>query len=748
MFANALILLAAGGAALPIILHLIYRKRAQEVPFSSLRFLKTSMKRTAHRKRLQELLLLAIRVGLILGLVLALAKPILGAARILGGSSHSSVVLVLDDSGSMSCEHNGESRFKRAKAAADKVLRGLVQGDCVSLRLACRPVSPVVGEITADRAAVADAFTRADCTAARGDLAGQVARAVADLGGRSDADLELFVLSDLQRTALSTLPARLGSALALAEAPAADGAAPRDRTRNRLISVVVVDVSDPDFANAAATDLAVRSRARTAGEQVTIQAQVRNTSSKTVGPRATLRVDGQEVDTEPLEIEAGTTTTASFPCQMATAGAHWGSVELSPDSMAFDNRRFFHTELFRRVPVLVVEAAAPGARPAGPLPGSFYLLAALDPFGAGGEGRGLIEPKLVAPEAVNAAMLSGCGAVILSGLDRIPPALGLALREHVAAGGGLIVFPGANADGPGYEAVFGDSGDGRGRLLPARLGAALPAPQPRAGEEPEGLSVAGWEQSHPVLLPFKGLTRTAAFGGVRVFAGRALDIPEKSGAQELVTLKDAVPWLAAGSYGRGRVYLFGSPADAASSTLPIQKVFLPLLHGMVYDLAEIRERRSEYLVGGTAALAFPEAKGPLAVRVTSPDGKVFEGRAEGPGGAFSFGPLDELGVYSYKASPGDREGSFVVNPDPEESDLEPTTRAELEKAFAGFRNVIFCQGADGLERAVARIREGRDLSGLILGLVLALAVFECFFANWLMPGAAKGDGGAERPAAD
>jgi hypothetical protein len=251
-----------------------------------------------------------------------------------------------------------------------------------------------------------------------------------------------------------------------------------------------------------------------------------------------------------------------------------------------------------------------------------------------------------------------------------------------------------------------------------------------------------------VLLPFKGLTRTAAFGGVRVFAGRTLDLPEKSGAQELITLKGALPWLVAGSYGRGRVYLFGSPADAAGSTLPIQKVFLPLLHGMVYDLAEVRERRAEYQVGGTATLAFPEAKGGLAVRVTSPDGKVFEGKTEGPDHAFSFGPLDELGVYSYKVSPGDRDGSFVVNPDPEESNLEPVSHAEIEKAFAGFRNVIFCPGADGLDQAVGRIREGRDLSGLILGLVLALAVFECFFANWLMPGGTKGGGGAERPAAD
>jgi len=716
LFANPLLLAAAAAAAVPVVLHLIYRKRAQEIPFSSLKFLKSSLKRTAHRKRLQELLLLAIRVALILGLVLALARPILGAAGASGGRSKASIVLVLDDSGSMSCEHNGEARFKRAKTAADKILRGLAPGDCVSLRLACRPVSEVVGLISGDRAAVIDQFTKADCTAARGDLAGQIAKAVGDLEGRSDPDRELLVVTDLQRTALATLAARLGQVGA------------------KRISVVFVDVSDQDFRNAAVTDLAVRSRTRAAGEPVVVQAQVRNLSAKPTAATATLHVDGQKVAEEHLEIEPGAVVAASFPCQMSGAGAHWGAVELSADSMAFDNQRFFHTELFKRVPVMVVEGEPRGPAVPGRLPGSFYLLAALDPYGAGGEGKGLIEPKLLAPDKVQPAALANYGAVILSGLEQVPPELAVALRDYVASGGGLVVFPAAAADPASYEAAFGDRNDGKGRLLPARLGAPLEVPKPKSGEEPAGLEVSGWDSSHQVLLPFKGLARTAGFGAVRVFAGRQLELPEKSGVQEMITLKGALPYLATGSFGRGRVYLFGSAADSASSTLPIQKVFLPLLHGMIYDLAEVRERRAEYQVGGTAVLAFPEAGRQLTVRVTSPDGKVFEGQTGGSDNAFSFGPLDELGVYNYRTAPGDREGSFVVNPDPAESDLAVMSRAELEKAFEGFRNVVICQGAEDLDQAVARIREGRDLSGTLLGLVLALAVFECFFANWLAPG--------------
>ncbi|MHC4917630.1 MAG: BatA domain-containing protein, partial [Planctomycetota bacterium] len=39
LFVNPAFLLAAAGAAVPVALHLIYRRRSQEMPFSSLKFL-------------------------------------------------------------------------------------------------------------------------------------------------------------------------------------------------------------------------------------------------------------------------------------------------------------------------------------------------------------------------------------------------------------------------------------------------------------------------------------------------------------------------------------------------------------------------------------------------------------------------------------------------------------------------------------------------------------------------------------
>jgi len=704
VFVSPWLLTAALGAALPITLHLIYRRRSREIQFSSLKFLHRSVKRTAHRKRLEELLLLALRVGLIVLLALALARPFLGAGATPGSRSYTSAVVVLDDSGSMTCEHNGRSRFSRAKAAADQLLASLDDGDSVLLRLASGRQLEKYNRLTSNRAYISHELARSRCTLAKGDLAREIFDGASELAEQSDPNRELYVVTDMQRVALRGLGSRLA------------------RIDDRRVSVVFVDVSDDDFRNAAVGDVVVRSRTRAAGEPAVVQARVRNTCKRTVSPVVSLYVNDEKVAEQLLELEPRSTGSVSFPCHLGGAGVHHGRVELSGDHLALDNRRYFRTEVLSRVRVLVVEEASPLG--GNDKPPSFYLQRALDPFG----GKGLVSPTLVTPTGAEMVKLGDYGAVILSGLKKIPAGLGSRLREYVRSGGGVIVFPPNRPDSASYTAAFGDLRDGNGPVLAAQLGKPLEIPEPREDTGPPGLGVSGLDTSHPVLLPFKG-PAGSGFRQIRVHAGVRLVVPENSRDRELVTLQGALPYLVSRDFGRGRSYLFASPADTRSSSLPLQKVFLPLLHCMVYDLSELGERRNDYVVGSQATLSFPEHNGRLRVLLTPPDRRELEKATSGAENSVTFGPLNDPGIYRYALQPGGGGGSFAVNPDPEESELETVGRGEIEKLFSGFRHLKFCTGPQEIEKVVAAIRGGRDLSGTILALLLGIAVFECFFAN-------------------
>ena len=64
-FATPLLLIGLLAAAIPLVLHLLSSVRAQEVLFPTLRFLRISMEKTARRRRIQQVLLMFLRMALV-----------------------------------------------------------------------------------------------------------------------------------------------------------------------------------------------------------------------------------------------------------------------------------------------------------------------------------------------------------------------------------------------------------------------------------------------------------------------------------------------------------------------------------------------------------------------------------------------------------------------------------------------------------------------------------------------------------
>ncbi|MBN8525519.1 MAG: BatA domain-containing protein, partial [Planctomycetes bacterium] len=78
-FASSAWLWALAAVAVPVGIHLLMRDRIQRVDFPTLRFFAKGAKTVLRKRRVDEALLLALRVLLIVMVVLACARP--GAAR-------------------------------------------------------------------------------------------------------------------------------------------------------------------------------------------------------------------------------------------------------------------------------------------------------------------------------------------------------------------------------------------------------------------------------------------------------------------------------------------------------------------------------------------------------------------------------------------------------------------------------------------------------------------------------------------
>ena len=114
IFANPLFLLGAAPAAVPIVIHLWFRKRLKKVRFSAVHFLKSTEARRFGWLRLREWLILAARCLFIIFLFISLARPHLRGA-LLGMGRLASVFLIADNSYSMAYGDNFERMKERCR---------------------------------------------------------------------------------------------------------------------------------------------------------------------------------------------------------------------------------------------------------------------------------------------------------------------------------------------------------------------------------------------------------------------------------------------------------------------------------------------------------------------------------------------------------------------------------------------------------------------------------------------------------
>ena len=146
---GALPMLQFGIAAtsLPILIHLLNRRKYREMKWAAMRFLVAAMRKNQRRVKIEQWLLLLIRTLVVLLVVLAMAKPMLeslGAIALPGQRTHR--VIVLDGSWSMAYTPADKTRFEQAKALAAQLIRDTRRGDVLSIVLMADPPRVVVGD--------------------------------------------------------------------------------------------------------------------------------------------------------------------------------------------------------------------------------------------------------------------------------------------------------------------------------------------------------------------------------------------------------------------------------------------------------------------------------------------------------------------------------------------------------------------------------------------------------------------------
>jgi hypothetical protein len=693
-FINAWMLAGLAALAIPVLIHLLLRRKKKRLRFSTLQFFEKHDEQSAQRRKLRHWLLLALRLLVVALLVLAFARPFRSRPGTPGAAPQpQQIVFVLDRSVSMQAAGTDGPRWVRAKERLQKVLGGLGADDRAAL-VGCAGRAEVLAGF-APAPAVARTLAELQPGWGGASLSEGLQQAVRLVSlGDPGAISTLYLVSDLQRSScesLASCPIPLGIQVKLL--PVGDLLSPN----------LAVTRLEPDPENGARPHVVVNSYSDEDSRDVRLE----------------VRVDGQVAASSSINLKSGAVTNVEFALPPLPAGWHGVEAALrSRDALPADDRR--HAVLFVPEPMRVV--VVEGRKAARVFDGeSFFVTLALDPAKATTNNTATpCRVEQTTPEQL-VSRLSGpggalpCDLVILPGLGSLPPGCGPALHAFVQAGGGLLLFLG---DGMSVNRCNTELRD----VLPATLG------DRDAGAEPGlGWRIGDFDTNNVVFAPFG----RAHSGDLRIpeFTQRQLLTPGRD-AVTLARFEDGVPLVLTRRLGRGRVVLVNTSADTRWCDWPKHKTFVPWLHGLARYLApktgsdQLPETRA-WVAGGDHDLELGPGARQSRFRLHSPQGQDRDlvaddqGRLRDPG-------LAAPGIYSLRG-PGEKEvRRLAVNVPTQESDLAALTPTEFQNQLVRVPDEPKTTLGAGL---FGSSRNRREFWAVLLLAVLALLFLETLWAN-------------------
>ena len=699
---------------IPLLIHLIRRRKLKVVQWAAMEFLRQSQKKQRRRLRIEELILLLLRMLIIATAALAFARPVLRALGVplLSQNTHVYAVIVLDNSFSMDAVGaDGKSSFGRAKAAANEVVtRVLRDGDSVSVVLLSDKPEATVDAPSFDRALVRRRIDAAKTNDRTTDYLAGAQMVDRLLRGSKTPVKEVYWITDDQADAWAT---------SKKESARTTWAEMGKLARINWISV---GSGENDRENLQVESPILGSELVTPQLATRIDARIVNHGIK---PRnnllVNLIVDGSPKGSTRISVPPGGSTTAEFIHQFVRTGTHTGSVTLNDpgnvDGLERDNSAPFVVRVRDRVKVLVLDPR-PARNPS--QSESYFLVKAMAPD----ENLESLQPKLREGEGLGGLTLRDYDVIAIAGMSNLAQNDRAALAEYVKAGGGVMLFPGPDTDPRQINSALGAAG-----LLPAKMGGR------RKLDEKSGLKLEPSTIKHPALSLFKD-TSNLHLSGAQFYTYFPLEpVSDESNlgsTRVMVRYNNGDPALVERQVGLGHVILAASSAGRLWNDMPLQSSYVPLVYQLMFYLGQGATSHRNLRLDEPLFLALPLKDAGKPVRVTAPDGRASTQNSalDARGVTFRYEATGKSGIYRVGVAGSGTSDAFAVGLPSGESRLayaEPSHA--VTEAGVPVNALAVAQNPTQIRTMVNRARYGAEIWYSLICAVIGLLFLESFLAQ-------------------
>ena len=695
---NWLMMMGMAGVAIPLIIHLLNRRRFEIVDWGAMQFLQVS-EVTRRKVFIEELLLMLLRMGLIALLVLCMAAPFAASSvfETLGMGENRDVVVVFDGSLPMSfTDDNKRSIQDKGVEWTRALLDRLSPGDNVAILQAREQVVSIIAPLTSDRDKIRKALDTLPGPNGLCDWPQAVEAAENLLRTSRRARREIILVGDQQKLGWADEHVLRRWELLAAQLP--EGAA-----APRLWKVELEGPKTAEVPNWAVLPVRTgRARASTTVDFV-LSLQVQDQSyrkpehfsyeiDRPLDPAPTTERTPKEIPLPDRDDQAnrgsnGPGLPVAFRHTFAGPGSHLVTVTVQPDDPATrdrlpaDNSQDYAVML-SLVPVLLVDGLPPSPTKKR---GADFLRVALAPLGD----KTRLTRARVVPLADMVAALSSDVAeantrprvLVLCDIVALSPDQVLAIDTFVTAGGGVLICHGPRCDSLAWNRDVYRNGDG---FLPTSLEEAVgnedqPIPTNNLTPDPAA-HPASATFTHPALELFRNQP-TGGLGNARFPRWWKLARPEAAAVAAAVVAAELTtqsPFLVEKKVGKGKVIQCAVPLENSWNTNLLEVLEFPILaHELIAYLAG--SRGIDYnLVPGQPLVYQPlDDESRETATLQPPIGEPVALQSEE--GGFVYRDTNLPGVYRLTTS-RNRMVYYVVQPDPRGAeDMAPVGTEENDK---------------------------------------------------------------------
>ncbi len=646
---------------IPILIHLLHKRRYKEASWAAMRFLLAATKKNSSRIRLEQMILLAVRVLIFVLLGAALARPYFSSLQIAAAENEPvHRIFVIDTSYSMGIEANNESRLARCKSEASNILRLSQQGDAWNLVQICETSNAgLIQQAAYRKGIVQDEIDKLSLTDEPGKLARSLIAAKESLATAPDIDQkQIIILSDMQTGTWQPDDANEKALIReLMEELSAS------------VDVQVIDVGTNVQSNVQITSFSADDVFVTTSQPARFQAELRSHHDAKKAVPVEFHVNGKLAKSWTVDLPGGGATSIDWRHAFRETGEHRLELRVGEDALTIDNRRrlvYFVRDQFN---VLLVNG-----RRSNVLMGNAtdHLELALSPRLKASPWDGLLQPQVISEGELIATDLAIYDCLFLCNVGLLTQREVDLLESYTSSGGGVVFSLGERIQTENYNQLLYRDGIG---LLPARLKDM----RDKSQNDGNAFEFQVDDYRHPIVKPFEG-NPDAGLETSRVDRYIRTEIEPRALTETVIQFANGNAALLDRSFGQGRVVLITTSLDREWGTWAVWPSFPPIMQEVVLHAATGQLGSRQLQVGTPVYRVLEREVFDFESTMIRPDGQSNSIPNQNESGVADvrYNRTDKAGFYELQlGAPLNRSEWFAVNVDPKEGQLDRITEADL-----------------------------------------------------------------------